>query len=203
MDEKSLIVLEFPRVLARLEALASFSASAELARALRPTSDLELALERQARTSEARRLRSEHPEAGIGAAHDVRQAAGLAARGGVLSMEEMLDLRATLQSARELARLFEKHAAEYPRLAAAAAALPPPPGLIEAISKVFSEKGELLDSASPRLKTARWDQDRPPRRRQTGTSGQRQRHCQHLAGSHHHRAQRRYVLPVKAETSTA
>ena len=34
-------------------------------------------------------------------------------------------------------------------------ALPPPSGLIEAINKVFSEKGELLDSASPRLNSLR------------------------------------------------
>ena len=155
MDEKSLATLEFPRVLAHLEALTAFSASAELARALRPTSDIDLALERQARTSEARRLLVEHPEASIGAAHDVRHKAGLAARGGVLAAEELLELRATLQAGRELARLFEKHAATYPRLAAASAALPPPAGLIEAISRVFSEKGEMLDSASPRLSSLR------------------------------------------------
>ena len=44
MDEKSLVTLEYPKVLERLAAFADFSASADLARRMRPTSDLPEAL---------------------------------------------------------------------------------------------------------------------------------------------------------------
>ena len=45
MNPKSLILLEYHKVLAKLTAFASFSASAELSANLRPTSNLEKAIE--------------------------------------------------------------------------------------------------------------------------------------------------------------
>ncbi len=155
MDEKSLKILEFSKVLQRLENYCAFSASAALVRALRPTNDLELALERLGRTTEARRLLSEHNEISIGGAHDIRPQVNLAERGGVLNGEELMDIKNTLVSARDLARTFEKFATVFPRLASIAAALPPPPGLIEAISRVLSDKGEVMDSASEKLANLR------------------------------------------------
>jgi len=41
MNEKALTTLEYPKIIARLAEYADFSASADLARRLRPTSDLE------------------------------------------------------------------------------------------------------------------------------------------------------------------
>lgn len=155
MDAKTLEVLEFPKIIARLVGFAAFSASEKLARALKPTNDLALALERQARTSEARRLLSEHPQIGVGAAHDLNPYSERARRGGVLEPEEFLEIKDTLISARELARFFNKHAALYPQLASIAEPLPPPAGLIEAINRVLSEKGEVLDDASPALANIR------------------------------------------------
>ena len=155
MDEKTLKVLEYPRILERLGTYASFSASAALVRALRPTNDLELAHENLARTTEARRLLIDHPQVSIGDAHDISPQLLLAERGGVLSVEELMAIKSTLSSARDLARTFEKLSGLFPRLYAIATPLPPPPGLIEAISRVFSERGEILDSASEKLATIR------------------------------------------------
>ncbi|MBE0697273.1 MAG: hypothetical protein IH586_10150, partial [Anaerolineaceae bacterium] len=56
MDEKTFVTLEYHKILERLALYASFSASAELARSLRPITDLDAVLKRQACTSEARRL---------------------------------------------------------------------------------------------------------------------------------------------------
>ena len=155
MDEKTLKVLEYPRILEHLGTYASFSASAALVCALRPTNDLELALERLTRTTEARRLLIDHPQISIGDAHDISSQLILAERGGVLSAEELMDIKSTLSSARDLARIFEKLSGRFPRLSAIAAPLPPPPGLIEAISRVFAEHGEILDSASEKLASLR------------------------------------------------
>jgi DNA mismatch repair protein MutS2 len=73
----------------------------------------------------------------------------------VLEPSELLDLKATLISARNLSRLFEKLAPSSPVLAEIASGLDVPPGLIEAISRVIDEHGEVLDSASERLSEIR------------------------------------------------
>ena len=151
MDEKSLRTLEYHKILDRLTGFTSFSASANLVRALRPTSDPALAAERQERTSEARRLLSEHPDVSIGGARDVRPQVELAGRGGVLTPQDLLDIKATLVSARDLARFFGKLAGRFPRLDNITPELESPPGLIEAISKVFSARGDMLDGASEKL----------------------------------------------------
>jgi len=155
MDEKSLITLEYPKILERLASYAAFSASAELARRLRPTPDLQEALRRQAVTREARHLLSVRGEIGVGGARDIRPLLDRAARAGVLLGSELLDVKATLEAARDLARFFERRGEEYPHLSRIAERLPPPPGLIEAISRTISDRGEVLDSASPRLASLR------------------------------------------------
>jgi DNA mismatch repair protein MutS2 len=156
MDPKSLQLLELDKVLAKLEAYAAFSASKALAHGLEPTSDLTEARQRQRATSEARHLLSLRPEVTVGGAHDVRSSTGRAARGAVLGPEELLDLRSTLISARTLSRMFERHREQFPGLASVVARLEVPAGLIEAISRVLDERGEVLDSASVKLAEIRY-----------------------------------------------
>jgi len=151
MDEKSLRTLEYFKILERLCGYASFSASAGLVRALRPTGDPNLAAERQARTSEARRLLSEHPDVSIGGARDVRPQVELAGRGGVLAPQDLLDIKTTLITARDLARFFGKLTGAFPQLESLTPELEPPAGVIEAIGRVISEHGEVLDGASAKL----------------------------------------------------
>ncbi|MDZ4064201.1 MAG: endonuclease MutS2, partial [Coriobacteriia bacterium] len=154
MDSKTLSVLEYPKILERLADFCDFSASADLARQLAPTNSYDLALARQAETSEARKLLSTQ-DVSIGGAHDIRDAVQLAARGGVLEAKELLDVQNTLIATRNLRRALEKLASDYPHLWNIAVALPIPQGLVEAISRTVSESGEVLDSASPKLGSLR------------------------------------------------
>jgi DNA mismatch repair protein MutS2 len=154
MDAKTLHVLEYPKILERLKSFCDFSASMELARALEPTDSYDLALAHLAETSEARKLFSVQ-DIGIGGAHDIRAAADLAARGGVLDPQQLLDVKSTLVSCRELKRSLERKTDEYPRLAQLAMGLPESHGIVDAITRVLSERGEVLDSASPKLATLR------------------------------------------------
>jgi DNA mismatch repair protein MutS2 len=154
MDSKTLSVLEYPKVLGRLKAFCDFSASMELALSLEPTDSYDLALARLAETSEARRLFSIQ-DIGIGGAHDIRAAVDLAARGGVLDPQQLLDVKSTLISSRELKKSLERKTDEYPRLAQLAEGLPESHGIVDAISRVLSERGEVLDSASPKLASLR------------------------------------------------
>ena len=171
MDSKTLSVLEYPRVIERLAANCSFSASADLARKLQPSTSLEEIQRLQAETTEARVLLTT-TDASIGGAHDVRPAVELARHGGVIEPTEMLDIKSTLISARNLKKTFEKTSkgetdlskggsktrpdqGDYPRLSAIALGLPSPLGLVDAISRTLSDRGEVLDSASPKLGTIR------------------------------------------------
>jgi DNA mismatch repair protein MutS2 len=154
MDSKTLSVLEYPKVLERLKTYCDFSASMELALSLEPTDSYDLALTRLAETSEARKLFSIQ-DLGIGGAHDIRAAVDLAARGGVLDPQQLLDVKSTLISSRELKRSLERKTDEYPHLAQLAIGLAESHGVVDSISRVLSERGEVLDSASPKLGSLR------------------------------------------------
>ncbi|HET7011436.1 MAG TPA: endonuclease MutS2 [Anaerolineales bacterium] len=151
MDEKSLEILEWPKVLDRLEAHAAFSASKDLARHLRPSPDLTEIRVRQAETAEARRLLEARSGLTIGGAHDVRPDAEAARRGLVLEPQTFLGIKSTLIAAREVQRLLERVREAYPVLAARADELKPAPGLVDAITRVLDEYGEVRDQASEKL----------------------------------------------------
>lgn len=154
MDHKTLQVLEYPKVLDRLAAYCGFSASKSLAIALEPVTSLLEIRQRQQEVTEARRL-IVTSDATIGGAHDIRPKVDLARRGGVLDPVDVLDVKSTLIAARELKKYLEKRAGELPRLADIATGLPTPSGLVDAISRTVSDRGEVLDGASPKLASLR------------------------------------------------
>lgn len=154
MDSKTLHVLEYDKICARLKAYCDFSASMQLALALEPTNSYDLAIARLAETSEARKLFSVD-DIGIGGAHDIRQAVDLAARGGVLDPQQFMDIKSTLISCRDIKKSLERKTEEYPRLAQLAAGLPETHGIVDAITRILSDRGEVLDSASPKLASLR------------------------------------------------
>lgn len=151
MDEKALHTLEFPKVLERLARHTAFSVSHERAEALRPAADIDAARRRLAETSEGRALLEDQPKLGVGGARDLRPALGNARRGMVLTAPELLDVKGTLVAARTLARQLQDGEATYPLLAERAAQMPQPAGVVDAISKAISERGQVLDSASEKL----------------------------------------------------
>ena len=157
MDEKSLTTLEFPKILERLAGYCAFAVSAEKARALRPTIDIEEAQTWQAETGEAVQLLKSRSTLSIGGARDIRAAVDLAAHAGVLTPHDLLDIKSTLAAARSLQRGLERQTDLYPRLADFAEQFPPPLGIIDAITRAISDRGEVLDSASEKLAGIRRD----------------------------------------------
>jgi DNA mismatch repair protein MutS2 len=150
MDSKTLNVLEYPKILERLAGFCDFSASMALARSLEPTDSFDLAISRIAETTEARKLLSIQ-DVTIGASHDIRPAADLAARNGVLDPHALLDIKSTLIACRELKKTFDKKDGEFPRLTLIVEGLPDSHGIVDAITRVLSDRGDVLDSASVKL----------------------------------------------------
>ena len=124
MDAKTLQVLEYPKIRERLKSFCDFSASMESGacdsnRPIRMTSPLPASPRRPKRASYF-----PVQDIGIGGAHDIRPAVDLAARGGVLDPQQLLDVKSTLISCRELKKTFERKTDEYPRLSQIADGLP-------------------------------------------------------------------------------
>ncbi|MEA3439514.1 MAG: endonuclease MutS2, partial [Chloroflexota bacterium] len=157
MDDKSLGTLEYNKILEQLAEWCDFPASAQLARELVPTNDLDEARRLQAETSEALTLFESNPGISIGGARDVRSLVDLAEHAGVLDPGDLLDIKYTLIAARTLRRTLERFEEQYPILTDMVFQIPEPVGVIDKISSALSERGEILDTASARLGQIRHD----------------------------------------------
>ncbi len=152
IHNRTLQTLEFPKILDRLAQHTSFSASRELALALRPNDDAAEVAAMQRATSAARHLFDEHPEITIGGARDIRASVSLSQRGGALEPSALLDVSATLAAMRQLRVALMKLPDEpYGPLIDLAAMLPDLPEIENAINRSIDPGGEVLDSASPAL----------------------------------------------------
>src|SRR5258707_13645086 len=155
MHAKSLSTLEYPKIVERLAREASFSASKALAAELLPSSDADEVRRRLAYTTEARRLMDPRPDVGVRGARDVRPHVTAAERGAMLTPAELLNVLATLRSARQMGVVLAKLDAPFPLLKTLGEDLPARPSLEARVNESISEEGEVLDSASPELRRLR------------------------------------------------
>lgn len=204
MDEKTLSTLEFDKIRARLGGYCAFNASEELALSLHPSSKIEQAQQWLTQTSEARLLLETTPSTSIGGARDVRSAADAAQRGVVLTTSDLLDIKSTLVSARTMKRTFEGQEADYPELCRIADQLPAPMGLVDAVTKTISDRGDVLDSASAKLGDIRREtkvaHDRLAERMDRMVKNSKI--TPHLQEAIVTQRDGRYVLPVRAEAKS-
>ena len=157
MNPKHLATLELPKILERLARCADFSASKELALALLPTPYLPEARQRQAETSEARRLLALKPELSIGGARDVRPLLQQATLSATLLPNDLLEIRQTLLAGRNLKRTLVRLADQFPLLVDIAERIYECDALSQEIGRCIGPRGEVLDSASPELALIRRD----------------------------------------------
>ena len=149
MDPRSVVILEFPLVRARLAERTAFAPSRRLAEALEPQSDAVLVTRALDETDEARALLEERPGTGIAGARDIGPAIERAARGGRLDAQQFLDLWSTLDAVAALKP--ELADARRPLLRDLGRGLHPLPAISSTLARSFDPAGELLDTASPRL----------------------------------------------------
>ena len=149
MDTRSIALLEFPAVRARLADHTSFAPSRRIAEALEPSADAVIVARALDETDQVRALLQDHPGVGIGAAHDIEPAVGRATRGGRLDPAQFLEVAETLDAATRLATtLADERRALVRDLGRR---LHPLPALRSTLGRSFDPAGELLDTASPRL----------------------------------------------------
>ncbi|MFC2060301.1 endonuclease MutS2 [Chloroflexota bacterium] len=155
MDNKSLEILEFPRIREILAGFTSFMASRELAIDIQPLSDYEQISLLLRQSAEARYLLSIEPDFSIGGVTDIRLAVKMAARGKILEPASLVEIQQTLAVAGQLRRSLGKLSKELPLLWNIAEGIVELRYLEKDIASCIAPSGELLDSASPALSSVR------------------------------------------------
>ena len=205
MDDRYLTVLEYFKITEQLADHTAFSASRELALALRPSNDERDVRTMLQETTEAKDLLSKRPEIGIGGARDIRPLVRRAMLDAMLQPTELLEVRNTLSSARYLHNAIGRLTDECPLLADLAASLQPYPDIIEEIGRCLDDDGRVLDSASTALASIRREsniaRDRPHRAPASHRRLGRQRPLP--ARQHRHRAQRALCHPAQGRVQGA
>jgi DNA mismatch repair protein MutS2 len=149
LDRRSLALLEYPIVRARLAAATGFGPGRDLAEALEPSAERVIVARGLEETSQTRGFLSGHPGVGIGGAKDIGPWIERAARGGRLDPLHFLDIVATLEAATRLGDALVSD--RRPLLHELAREIHPLPSLRNTLQRSFDPTGELLDTASLRL----------------------------------------------------
>jgi DNA mismatch repair protein MutS2 len=155
VNDKTLDLLEFPKILQRVAARASFSATKELVGELRPTTDVVEVRRRLAVTSEARRLLEIKSSFSLGGARDVRIAVRRAELGGTLDPEDLIDIQTTLSSVRGIRNVLTRLADQLPMLGELGGRMRECPSLEAEIGRCLGPRGEVVDDASETLRRLR------------------------------------------------
>lgn len=152
-DVGTLRALEFGAIVEMLAALTAFAPSHELAEASLPMSDAVLVGLLQDQTDEAVQLLDEQAQATIGGARDLRGSLERASRGGRLAPQELLDVGETLHATQRFAGRLRDWRGRH--LAEVRDELDDAPELRARIERSIDEAGEILDTASAELASAR------------------------------------------------
>ena len=151
MNSRTLRVLEYPKILERLAQHCAFSGGAALAAALLPSTDLATAQSWLIQSQEAYQLLGQKDDISFGGVSDLRPLLARAERYSVLLPPDLLEIKFTLQRARQLRSLLVRLEQTFPHLAEMAFNIQPCDPLVEEIGRCISDRGEVLDSASPEL----------------------------------------------------
>jgi DNA mismatch repair protein MutS2 len=149
LDRRSLAILEYGLVRARLAAATGFAPGRRLADALEPSTEPVIVARGLEETSETRAFIAEHPGAGIGGSKDIAPWIERADRGGRLEPMHFLDIAATLEAGSRLGDALSGD--RRPLLRDLAREIHALPSLRNTLERSFDPTGELLDTASPRL----------------------------------------------------
>jgi len=201
MDERYLAPLDYFTIVSHLAEHTAFSASRELALDLRPSPDPEEVNRRVGETTEAKDLLSKRPEVTVGGARDVRPLLRRAEMQGTLQPSDLLDVRTTLISGRNLRNLLTRLEDEYPLLADRAYAIEPMGHIIDEIGRCLDDDGNVLDSASPELARIRREESSARERVMDRLRGiiSSPRNAPYLQEALITERSGRYVIPLKAQ----
>jgi len=155
MDEHTIRVLEFEKVLGLLESEAAFNVGAEKARALRPAATFAAAIELQWETAEMRLLDQQGIDLPIAGARDIRPHIRAAGIGQALEPGDLSEAAHTLGTARRARMVLEKIRDRAPRLARISDRIGDFRQFADEVDRAITKRGEVADAASDQVATVR------------------------------------------------
>lgn len=151
MDEKSLELLEFPRIREQVASFASFTPGIELALKLQPLTDYGQISHLLKLSAEARLILSIEPSFSIGDVHDIRETARLAGIGKIIEAASLQEVQFTLAALIYIRSRLERRQTELPLLWKIGEGIIELPDLERQIGRCFMPDGQIRDDASPKL----------------------------------------------------
>ncbi|NLG85449.1 MAG: endonuclease MutS2 [Firmicutes bacterium] len=201
MDEQTLRLLEFDKILARLAHETGSPLGRAEAEKLRPHTDRGWIAAALRLTTEARRIWEEADPPSLAGLHDISGEVARAGRGATLGPEELLRVASTLGAGRRLRGFFLARRERYPGLAAIAERCAVFPALEAELARCLGPEGEVRDEASPELRRLR-----SLKRTLQNRVQERLEAILHAGGSQRYLQEAlvtirngRYVIPVKQE----
>lgn len=199
-DERTLRVLDYPKVVAALaEGTVTLMGRAR-AQGLLPVCDADAVRASLEVTTEAIALAAEG-EIPVRGARDLGPAVTRAASGGMLEPSDLLEVAQTLEVTRRAHAFLRAHRARAPRLATTADHLIPLPDVEAEIGRALDDQGRIRDGASPDLRRIRDEMRDVERRLRASLDGlvHNASYARYLQEPLVTTRSDRFVVPVKAE----
>ena len=155
MNKKALQVLEYNKITDMLAGLTGSAGARRMALDLEPCSDPLFIAEEQKSTTEARTLIEKKGPIPAGGIHDISRSVSFAAKGGSLTMKQLLEIKYDLEAAEGAVSFMKGDLPELPCLRGMVDLLVVLPHLSFEIGRCILTEDEMADSASPALKDIR------------------------------------------------
>ncbi|NMA69461.1 MAG: endonuclease MutS2, partial [Desulfitobacterium sp.] len=143
--------LGFDKICEDLANLCYLPRAKELAMSLKPYASFELVKEALEQTSEGKELLRLNPLFSIRGAKEIRNYLERVLRGGILTPEELLEIRDTLKASRFVKRSLRESKTPYPLLQGIMDQVDNPKGIEEELTRCITEDGKVADGASSTL----------------------------------------------------
>lgn len=155
MEQHTLKVLEFEKIITKLQSQAACALGREVAGLSYPTTHLDIARRKQQETSEARAILQYEGNIPFGGIEDVRGYVERASVEALLQPSDLLAILNTLQGTKRLGTFLRKLAEKYPIMGGLGSEIEFFVPIENAISSSIAQSGDVLDSASAALGRAR------------------------------------------------
>ncbi len=148
-------VLDFIKIKEELAHHCGSTIAKEMALALEPMMDRKQIQETLDETAEALRSWQTEIEQPLGGTRDIRESCKKSRKDFVLTREAIWDVYITIGAYKRMVKFFRAKYMEYPLLSLWMQDMPNLDRVEQRLKRVFDDKGELLDTASPKLASLR------------------------------------------------
>jgi len=157
VNNKAIETLEFHKIRNQLMGYASSSLGKEMVEQLTPSTDYQEVIKRQEETDEAATVIRVKGHVPLGGIFNILPAIKRAEIGGMLHVDEFVQIASTIRASRQLKNFLEDVTDEedLPILKQYYENMNPPADLERRINAAINENGEVIDSASEKLRSLR------------------------------------------------